>query len=783
VEASDPSGIGRIEIWMNGDKKRTCFGEECSYTTPPVEEDPEFGVVVVDLLFNVEILGVAWFTPPAYSLDYDDDGVFDTFDNCPIIHNPDQEDWDLDGVGNVCDECDAEFACQSIGYEHAYDRQLAYRDCDGEQAMWNGEWAQSYGWVPEGELYHEVLYDSISDGGCGCTDSDGLDYYNEGEVFYESVRAEEGCVRIRQYQDYSCECDSQSICKSHPDTCTDATHLKEWSCTGQGPEDSIIECPFGCADGACVCPDTDGGKNYYARGIIDGNTDWIDYCIDPSDLNEYYCASLVSDGDAVGQQVIHCPYGCENGACVCSDSDGGRNYDVKGIMGTNEDYCRDSRTLMEYYAELGPEGCEIGPEEHTCEGLCNGGTCVSPTCDDGVQNRDETGVDCGGSYCPPCGQCETGAKWAPHDTPCQNHWPTDEGPEIGMNTEDDSCAIVEVCHPDLDFIVEDAITCCEHADYAARLTGNRAAERCNACAVARARSGIDTDYNPTTFKRCLGHYAIEGIGSSAAYMQGYFSGELCCYGRDSCPSGCSRFKVDPKASVMGTSSSCEGSGGARPDFQMGGHRCQYYWAWVFTTIKWGKPGYWKSDTDWKKNSDSFCDVPAHASINRLSTGTCVDYSFALTTILRKMGYSKDDVFSVNGDGHGYNLVRFPGDAKYHYVDTTGNNAGEVQNDPTGHCCMGTAESCSEITDMGVCQEVGCWWGGNGCTGTSTQDGCNVGLLGNEASCESVNGCDWEPCGYDYCRNLDGGCSNDYYSEKRSNCPSNDEIVDCEGISR
>ncbi len=37
--------------------------------------------------------------------DYDDDGVEDSFDNCPFVRNPDQLDDDGDQVGNTCDAC------------------------------------------------------------------------------------------------------------------------------------------------------------------------------------------------------------------------------------------------------------------------------------------------------------------------------------------------------------------------------------------------------------------------------------------------------------------------------------------------------------------------------------------------------------------------------------------------------------------------------------------------------------------------------------------------------
>ena len=47
----------------------------------------------------------------------------------------------------------------------------------------------------------------------------------------------------------------------------------------------------------------------------------------------------------------------------------------------------------------------------------------------------------------------------------------------------------------------------------------------------------------------------------------------------------------------------------------------------------------------------------------------------MTTLLRKAGYTYDEVYSVNGEGHAYNLVLLPGEGKYHYVDTTGNGKG------------------------------------------------------------------------------------------------------------
>jgi hypothetical protein len=52
-----------------------------------------------------------------------------------------------------------------------------------------------------------------------------------------------------------------------------------------------------------------------------------------------------------------------------------------------------------------PPTCNDGIQNGDETGVdCGGSSCPAcPTCNDGIQNGDETGVDCGGSSCPPCG--------------------------------------------------------------------------------------------------------------------------------------------------------------------------------------------------------------------------------------------------------------------------------------------------------------------------------------------------------------------------------------------
>lgn len=85
--------------------------------------------------------------------------------------------------------------------------------------------------------------------------------------------------------------------------------------------------------------------------------------------------------------------GCNIGHVSCGTTDMVQNY-----MDYSDDACmniftNDQKTRMK--ATLASSRASLG--------LSNGcGTAAAPTCTDGIQNGDETGVDCGGSTCAPC---------------------------------------------------------------------------------------------------------------------------------------------------------------------------------------------------------------------------------------------------------------------------------------------------------------------------------------------------------------------------------------------
>jgi len=146
------------------------------------------------------------------------------------------------------------------------------------------------------------------------------------------------------------------------------------------------------------CEDSDGGKNYYVKGTVEGLLDGelnkrTDHCggINSELLEEFYC-------DEGNIEVIHaykCPNGCSDGACIsetnetpiCTDSDSGLDYYTKGLTewrvndgSTNKeyDYCIDNYTLSEGFCLSEPDenGKSYRRKSYDCPNGCSDGACI-----------------------------------------------------------------------------------------------------------------------------------------------------------------------------------------------------------------------------------------------------------------------------------------------------------------------------------------------------------------------------------------------------------------------
>jgi len=205
-----------------------------------------------------------------------------------------------------------------------------------------------------------------------CTDSDGgRNYYKKG--FFENSQGSGGSDAC-----YS----SKTLLEGYCDA-----SCKYGLCTVN------YNCPYGCKDGACLekssettttCTDSDGGKNYEVKGVVQFNESGImmpyeDSCLN-GELFEFSCV----DG-WLNRQVYTCPNGCKDGSCVggeettCTDSDGGLNYWVKGKIYVNGEYHNEDKCTSPYDGSLNEWYCDGGMQNvknYKCLYGCLDGACV-----------------------------------------------------------------------------------------------------------------------------------------------------------------------------------------------------------------------------------------------------------------------------------------------------------------------------------------------------------------------------------------------------------------------
>lgn len=169
-------------------------------------------------------------------------------------------------------------------------------------------------------------------------------------------------------------------------------YLEEYYCENGVWHKELKDCKdlgaeYECINAACVvpgvCNDSDGGLNYFEAGTMsyEGKIG-RDQCRLDGFLGEYYC-----NGNQGGYEIKDCSdfgadYLCSEGICNdCTDSDGGLNFEVRGIVSKGgfdyEDYCLDSDFVLEYYCD----GLYVGNVTYDCRDLaldCWQGKCTTP---------------------------------------------------------------------------------------------------------------------------------------------------------------------------------------------------------------------------------------------------------------------------------------------------------------------------------------------------------------------------------------------------------------------
>lgn len=174
-------------------------------------------------------------------------------------------------------------------------------------------------------------------------------------------------------------------------------------------------------------------------GCGDGNSGQ-DNSANSSGNDDNVCEDILAEDDGAGQACDELG-SCPDVACPCGDGSTISTSSCVNGYCEGRDACEDSCNGRDGYLcnETAEASCSDGVQNGDESGVDCGGSCAAcgaePTCDDGVQNGDETGVDCGGD----CAACTT-EKSCVSTMSCSEHRDPDEcGDATGCVVASEQC--------------------------------------------------------------------------------------------------------------------------------------------------------------------------------------------------------------------------------------------------------------------------------------------------------------------------------------------------------
>ena len=254
--------------------------------------------------------------PPPPDTDYDDDGVNDIDDNCPLVPNPDQADTDGDGFGDACDNC-ADVANPDQADEDndgTGDACEGPADTDGDgiadpddncPLVANADQTDSDG-DGAGDACDACAFDADNDadgdGVCGDEDNCAVTP-NPDQADTDSDGIGDACDACALDPDN--DIDADGVC-GDVDNCAVTANPDQADSDGDGAGDACDVCPFDAdddADGDGVCGDVDNcpatANADQADADSDGLGDACDACAFDADND--------IDADGVCGDVDNCP--------------------------------------------------------------------------------------------------------------------------------------------------------------------------------------------------------------------------------------------------------------------------------------------------------------------------------------------------------------------------------------------------------------------------------------------------------------------------------------------